>query len=84
MQGRENEIVSFNKWLGKIPYKHKIIVAGNHEVTFDEEHRPALKQRFGLSDHPTCKEIKALLTNCTYLEDSGCEAEDLKFYGTPH
>ena len=84
MLGRENEVISFNNWLGKIPFRHKIIVAGNHEVTFDAEHRESLKNRFGFADNPTSQEMKALLTNCTYLEDSGCEAEGLKFYGTPH
>jgi 3',5'-cyclic AMP phosphodiesterase CpdA len=37
-QGLPEEIISFNKWLGELPYKYKVVIAGNHELTFDEEH----------------------------------------------
>ena len=46
MQGRENEIISFSKWLGKLPFKHKVVVSGNHEVTFDVENEKTLKRMF--------------------------------------
>ena len=26
----------FNAWLGTLPHKHKIVIAGNHELSFDE------------------------------------------------
>ena len=35
MRGGEQEVIDFNEWLGTLPHKHKIVIAGNHEVTFD-------------------------------------------------
>ena len=29
--GQKDEVISFNKWLGSLPHKHKIVIAGNHE-----------------------------------------------------
>lgn len=37
--GAVQEVREFNTWLGKLPHKHKIVIAGNHELTFD----PALR-----------------------------------------
>jgi len=48
--GRPTEVQEFNTWLGKLPHKHKIVIAGNHELCFD----PALAKnstRFGRSGH---------------------------------
>nr|CAD7456266.1 unnamed protein product [Timema tahoe] len=33
--GREEEVVDFNKWIGQLPHKHKLVIAGNHELSFD-------------------------------------------------
>lgn len=33
--GSLNEIIEFNEWLGELPHKHKLVIAGNHELTFD-------------------------------------------------
>lgn len=57
----------FNNWLGELPYKHKIVIAGNHDVL--AEKRPNL--------------VRAALTNCIYLERELVEIEGLKIYGTP-
>lgn len=61
------ELTSFNKWLGTLPHKNKIVVAGNHDRLF--ETNPPLAQ--------------ALLTNATYLQDSGVEIAGVKFWGSP-
>lgn len=67
MQGRAAEIQEFNDQLGRLPHKHKIVIAGNHDIGFET--------------HP--EDAKALLTNATYLEDSGVEIEGVKFWGSP-
>lgn len=59
--------VDFNNWLGTLPYKHKIIVAGNHDVLFQRDPNLA----------------RSLVTNCTYLQDEEIIVEGLKFYGSP-
>ena len=33
--GKEEEVEDFNNWIGELPYKHKIVIAGNHELSFD-------------------------------------------------
>ena len=42
----------FNKWLGELPHKHKIVIAGNHDFVFDTHKH-------------LCK---AILSNAVYLE----------------
>ena len=37
--GHLKEVKEFNSWLGTLPHKHKIVIAGNHELSFDEEFR---------------------------------------------
>ena len=61
------EIIDFNTWLGRQPHAHKIVIAGNHDRLFESHPMPA----------------RALITNATYLEDSGVEVEGLKFWGSP-
>ena len=39
----------FNTWLGTLPHKHKIIIAGNHELSFDQEFRDKLAAQESLS-----------------------------------
>ncbi|XP_055625098.1 UPF0046 protein C25E10.12 [Toxorhynchites rutilus septentrionalis] len=33
--GKLNEVIDFNSWLEKLPHKHKLVIAGNHELSFD-------------------------------------------------
>jgi Calcineurin-like phosphoesterase len=33
--GSLSEIQEFNEWLGELPHKHKLVIAGNHELSFD-------------------------------------------------
>jgi len=33
--GSVSEVRDFNSWLAKLPHKHKIVIAGNHELSFD-------------------------------------------------
>lgn len=87
--GMESEIYKFNTWLGTIKhkYKHIIVIAGNHELSFDEENEQDYKQakffrkKIG---NVNFKEAKKLLTNCIYLEHQGIEIEGLKIFGTPY
>ena len=64
----ELEVVrDFNDWLGGLPHPHKLVIAGNHDFCF--ERLPA--------------ESAALLTNATYLLDSGVKVAGLAIYGSP-
>lgn len=67
MKGTIPEVSKFNYHLSQLPHKHKIVIAGNHDI--------------GLEADP--KLFRGLLTNCIYLEDSGVEIEGIKFWGSP-
>lgn len=66
--GTVEQVCAFNKWLGTLPHKHKIICAGNHDAIFDKKWVPA----------------KYLITNATYLEDSFTIVDGIKIYGSPY
>jgi len=36
MAGEEKEIRDFDAWLGELPHKHKIVICGNHDLSFEE------------------------------------------------
>lgn len=65
--GGLEDVEEFNRWLGRLPHRHKVVICGNHDWCFQE--KPA--------------EARARITNAVYLEDSGCEIEGLTFYGSP-
>jgi Icc-related predicted phosphoesterase len=65
--GKVEAVVSFNAWLGRLPHKYKIIIAGNHDKLFER--------------NPTLAE--SLITNAVYLKDSSVDIEGLSFYGSP-
>ena len=65
--GQVEQVVDFNEWLGTLPHRHKIVIAGNHDFCFENE--PA--------------ETGALLTNCIYLFDEAITLDGLNFYGSP-
>jgi predicted phosphodiesterase len=64
-----DEVRSFLDWFCKIPIKHKIYVAGNHDSSIEN----------GLitpSDFASC--------GITYLENQSVIIENTKFYGSPY
>jgi Icc-related predicted phosphoesterase len=61
------EIDDFDDWLGGLPIKHKIVVAGNHDGIFESKPKKARKH----------------LTNAIFLENSSTMVEGLRFWGCP-
>lgn len=57
-----------NKWFGELPHKHKIMIAGNHDLLLEK-----------MQVHV----IKSLLPNVTYLQNEETEIEGIKFWGSP-
>jgi len=76
-KGKIEEIQKFNNWLGTLPHKHKIVIAGNHDLTFDVDY--CNRKNIKVDAHDT----KNLLTNCIYLQDSEVTVEGLRIYGSP-
>lgn len=40
-RGTITELVDFNEWLGTLPHKHKIVIAGNHDETLQHMTSPS-------------------------------------------
>lgn len=59
---------SFQEFFGKLPHKHKVFVAGNHDIMFDKHYT---------------KNVQELLPNVTYLQDSSINIEGINFHGSP-
>lgn len=97
---KNNQWYSFNRgtlsWQlfslssGTLPYEIKIVIAGNHELTFDQEFMADLiKQDFYY--FPSASKLKpenyenvqSMLTNCIYLQDSDVTVRGFRIYGSP-
>ena len=65
--GTLEEVEEFNSYLGELPHRHKIVIAGNHDFCFELEPEPAV----------------ALLSNATYLQDEATTVEGIVFFGSP-
>jgi len=68
--GNIKEVTDFFEWYDSLSFKHKILIAGNHDFLFEEE--PSL--------------IINLLGNFSsinYLEDSGITIEGINIWGSP-
>lgn len=81
-EGQPDAVAAFNHWLGNLPHKHKIVIAGNHDITFDLDYYEKNWKRYN-SDKQDAIATKNLLTNCIYLEDSEVTIDGIRFYGSP-
>lgn len=66
-QGTIEEVASFNTWLGKQPFDHKIVIAGNNDKFIEANER----------------EAERLLSNAVYLSDELVTINELKIFGSP-
>jgi len=68
--GRHHETGDFLSWFRKQPARHKVFIAGNHDISFERD--PSFKNEI-------LKEYGDLI----YLEESGAELEGIKIWGSP-
>jgi predicted phosphohydrolase len=68
LRGHDYELELFDRFLGRLPHRHKLLVAGNHDWVLAEAGHEA---------------AQALVKNATYLEDSGIDIDGVKFWGSP-
>ena len=64
--GDESELEDFFQWFSGLTIRHKIFIAGNHDLIFDLE--------------PECAK-KLIPKNVIFLEDNGIGIEGIHFYG---
>ena len=88
--GEVSEVEAFANWFAKLPHKRKIVIAGNHDLSFEASTLPRTGVRYGhkgtADPDKTCAKARALLDaipNCVYLEDSGTTVEGIKVWGSP-
>ncbi|XP_068212745.1 metallophosphoesterase MPPED2 isoform X2 [Palaemon carinicauda] len=73
-KGTVEEAQKFNEWLGTLPHRYKIVIAGNHELLLDWEASAVTK----------VASPDEVLTNATaYLQGSGTSVFGIKLYGCP-
>lgn len=66
-RGTEPQIREFDAWLGALPHRRKVAIAGNHDFLFENEPERA----------------RALITGATYLENQGIIIEGIRLWGSP-
>lgn len=87
--GELNEVEDFGSWFESLPHTHKIVVAGNHEVTFHTSHYDRIYDRLWSQAHTTkydsakCRAALTTKSGVTYLEDEAAEIAGVKVYGSP-
>ncbi len=67
--GKSVEVEAFLKWLSHQTHKYKILIAGNHDWYFESNSKIMIDSR--------------MPDNIIYLNDSGCEIEGVRFWGSP-
>ncbi|CAL1546111.1 unnamed protein product [Lymnaea stagnalis] len=92
--GLPKAIQDFDSFLARLPFKVKIVIAGNHDNTLDEEmvkNVNLLRTKFMIQKHNFedvleelgVKSSRELLKHCIYLMDSSIEICGIKIYGSP-
>lgn len=71
--GHKRPLQDFNDWLGGLPHKHKIVIPGNHDLTFDPEK----------ATEETVKAAISTITNATLLINNSTVVEGKVVWGSP-
>eukprot|EP00947_MAST-08B_sp_MAST-8B-sp1_P005509 g5509.t1 len=86
--GEKRQVLALSEFFAKLPHEHKIVIAGNHDVTFDPPYYEQKWKRFHRKPYDAAA-CRAALTNCTYLEGEAAavtvssNGSTYKFYGAP-
>jgi Icc-related predicted phosphoesterase len=67
--GKSAEVEAAAKWLGSLPHRRKIAIAGNHDRLFESS--------------PTHATSLLRCAGVTYLQDTGINIDGLSIYGSP-
>lgn len=84
--GTQKQVISFIRWFADQPHKHKVLIAGNHEVTLDLPFYQTHWHSFHARNPLPSKDIKNYVLrepDIHYLENSSIMIEGFKFYGSP-
>jgi Icc-related predicted phosphoesterase len=86
--GKLYEVKDFLEWFNELPYEYKIFIPGNHDFFFEivhnnYTHKGQMRHGSKGSSEDDIKELLSQYKNITYLNDSGVEIKNLKFWGSP-
>jgi Icc-related predicted phosphoesterase len=93
--GRKHEVEKFIEWFGKQNYTHKVFIAGNHDLVFDNE--TLYHDKAAHFEHKVFENLPAegkpdwlveLLNNLPggvhYLENNSVKIEGINIWGSPY
>jgi len=79
------EVKHFSQWFAALPHPHKIVIAGNHDLTFEKDFYVQAYSRWHYKNYQDPDVAKAILINTgvTYLEDQEVTIDGIRIYGSP-
>ena len=84
--GREKDVLAFCEWFADQKHKHKILIAGNHDITLDRSYYIQNWQRFHRTRPEPSEQIISFVQNHTgfhYLLDQTIQIDGVSCYGSP-
>lgn len=84
--GTQKQVISFIRWFSSQPHIHKILIAGNHDVTLDKTFYDSNWNNFHSKYPHRAHDIKNYVlreVGIHYLENSEITINGIKFYGSP-
>lgn len=84
--GTTQQVIKFIRWFASQPHPHKVLVAGNHDITLDLPFYQVNHHRFHKKKPHDAHHIKSYVLReegIHYLEDSSVTIDGVKFYGSP-
>lgn len=84
--GKREDVIKFREWFKNLPTTHKLLIAGNHDLSFDDEiqqkHPFYLKYR-RYTEPPELSKKEIACPEIIYAEESVVELMGIKFYCSP-
>jgi len=76
-RGKEAQVRAFGKWFRDQPHAHKIVIAGNHDLSFETKNKEAINWLYN----------DAIDDSFHYLQDASVtvdvDGRNIKIYGSP-
>ena len=87
--GSIKQTLDFCIWFSSLPYKYKIVIAGNHDLTLDKEWYQDENnwKKLRINRRKNCEKAIEIMRSCKnliYLEDESIEIFGYKIYGSPY
>ena len=86
--GGYDDCISFQKWFSELPCRYHVLIAGNHDLSFDIENKGKIREFSSKNpkdnDWNLCKSVITECKKLIYLEENSVEIEGLKIWGSPY